>query len=316
MNYLQVCSTKNMKTKKFEISIIIILFLVGVCYYLFFYEPEYNGPIKPVDKTLVFSHRGLGDYAPDNSLIGAEIAMKDGFAGVDMDAQLTKDGEIVIFHDLSVDRLTEDTGKVKDKTKDEMLALDLAKKFKSEDDRKIGNAPVATFEDFVKNISPNGILMVELKVPGMENTGIEQKAINIIAKYNAWDKVYLSSFNPIVLYRLKHIDPRIKTVYIFMDTNWNSQLLSEIAPGDLVNLPWFVRTEWVRKLIRKIIKPDLLSVNNEVDEKVIDELLSKGDLIFLWTIDGEDRMNWAINKKPYGIISDEPYKVRNMLKQN
>jgi glycerophosphoryl diester phosphodiesterase len=219
-----------------------------------------------------------------------------------MDAQLSSDGTIVIFHDLSVDRLTEGIGKVESKTLAELKTLDLSIKY----GHGFSHAYVATFEDFVQAISTQGILMIELKVPGIKQTGIEQKAIDTIKKYNAYDHVYLSSFNPFVLYRLKKLDPKIHTVLIFMDTNWNPQLLAEIKKEDLVNLPWFLRKEWTRRAIRKFVKPDALSVNNEVSEGTIDFLIRDGYPIFLWTVETKERIQWALDKKPYGIISDEP----------
>ncbi len=117
--------------------------------------------------------------------------------------------------------------------------------------------------------------MVELKVPGIANSGIEKTAIDIIAKYNAWDRVYLSSFNPFVLYRLKQIDDRVHTVMISMDTNWNPELLAEIAINDRVDLPWILRQEWIRRSIRKIIRPDGLSINHETDENTINTLIER-----------------------------------------
>jgi len=224
---------------------------------------------------------------------------------------LSSDGELVIFHDLSVDRLTESRGKVNSKTLKELLALDLGPKY----GHGFKNAFVATFEEFVKRIKGKGILMVELKVPGLQSTGIEKKAVDIIQKYNAEDSVYLSSFNPFVLYRLKKLDPNIRTVFIFMDTNWNPQLLAEIRPEDLVNLPWFLQQEWIRRAIRKIIHPDLLSVNYQVNEKTVDTLLHKGYPIFLWTPEDEKDLQWALEKKPYGVISDEP-KFAKQLRNN
>ena len=148
--------------------------------------------------------------------------------------------------------------------------------------------------------------MVELKVPGKEETGIEKRAAEIIARHDAFESVYLSSFNPFVLYRLKKIDPRIRTVFIFMDTNWNKELLAEIKPEDAVTLPWFLRQEWIRRAIRKIIKPDLLSVNFRVKEKTIDRLLHVGYPIFLWTPNTGEDIRWVLQKQPYGVISDEP----------
>jgi glycerophosphoryl diester phosphodiesterase len=286
-----------------KLLLIVVLALAVVAAYGFGYEPRYSGLLEPASRTLVFSHRGLGDHAPDNSLIASQRAMDKQMDGVDVDGQLSADGQLVIFHDLSVDRLTTGTGRVSGKTLAELKALDLGEKHANADFR--GKAFVATFEDFVREITPRGILMVELKAPSAKASGMEEVAAAVIKKYDAYEKVYLSSFNPVVLYRLKQIDPRIRTVFIFMDTNWNAELLKEIKAEDLVNLPWPLRQEFSRRAIRKLIKPDALSVNNEVDEKVITRLLALGYPIFLWTIDDEARIKWALDLKPYGIISDE-----------
>lgn len=298
---------KNMPIRKNILYFIIIIFF-AVLAYLFLYEPNYNGLIPETDNALIFAHRGFGNHAPDNSLVAAKIAMQNNMDGVDVDGQFSADNELVIFHDLSVDRLTTETGKVNSKTVDELIKLDLAIKY----GKGFENAYVSTFENFVREITPDGILMVELKVPSSKATGIEDRAAEIIKKYNAYEKVYLSSFNPIVLYRLKKIDPQIRTVFIFIDTNWNPELIAEIKKEDLVNLPWFLRQEFIRRAIRKVIKPDALSVNNEVNERVIDNLLEKGNPIFLWTIDEEERLKWALEKNPYGIISDEPTIAKNL----
>jgi glycerophosphoryl diester phosphodiesterase len=195
---------------------------------------------------------------------------------------------------------------VRDKTAQEMLALDLAPKF----DSAVASAPVRTFEDFVRTVQGKGMLMVELKVPGARASGIERAAVDIIQKYNAHGNVILSSFNPLVLYRLKKLDRRVKTALIFMDSNWNPELIAEIKPEDRVDLPWFVRQEFVRRAIRKIVKPDLLSINHEVDEHVIDRLIAKGWPVFIWTIDEEPQIANAIAKQPYGIITDQPLRAR------
>ncbi|MGH8723066.1 MAG: glycerophosphodiester phosphodiesterase family protein, partial [Burkholderiales bacterium] len=118
------------------------LLLAGA--YCFGYEPRYAGTLVTAPaRPLIFAHRGFGDLAPDNSLYAVQRALDAGMDGVDVDGQLTRDGELVIFHDLSVDRLTAGTGRVRDKTRDEMLALDLGPKF----DPRLAGATVRTFED-------------------------------------------------------------------------------------------------------------------------------------------------------------------------
>jgi glycerophosphoryl diester phosphodiesterase len=277
--------------------------------YLFLYEPPYRGTLVARPKhPLVFAHRGFGDFAPDNSLYAVERALQAGMDGVDVDGQLTRDGELVIFHDLSVDRLTSATGRVRDKTRDEMLALDLGPKF----DPGLRGAHVRTFEDFLRAVKGHGILMVELKVPGLAPSGIEERAVEIIRRHDAHEDVVLSSFNPLVLYRLEQLDPRVRTALIFMDTNWNPELIAEIRPADLVNLPWPLRQEFVRRAIRKIVRPDLLSINHEVDPAVIDRLIAKGWPAFIWTIDEEPDLRAAFARRPYGVISDQPLRAQQV----
>ena len=285
--------------------------LAGGFWYVCLYEPRYGGSGAAGGRTLVFAHRGLGNYGPDNSLYAAKQAFADGFDGVDVDGQLTRDGKIVIFHDLSVDRLTGGTGRVSEHTVEELTKLDLAPKFKP----GMTGAFVAPFEEFVEQSGGKGILMVELKVPSAAPTGIEEEAIRIIREQGAHERVFLSSFNPIVLNRLKRLDPDVRTVFIFMDTNWNAELRAEIKQGDLVDLPWFLRQEPLRRAIRKLIKPDYLSVNHEVAEATTDRLLAKGWPVFLWTPDTPEGIARAAAKRPYGLISNEPYRAREIVRQ-
>jgi glycerophosphoryl diester phosphodiesterase len=288
-------------------SVALVLLLTAI--YFFAYEPPYRGSLVATPpRPLVFAHRGFGDHAPDNSLYAVERALEARMDGVDVDGQLTRDGEIVIFHDLSVDRLTSDTGRVRDKTLAQMLALDLAPGY----DASTRGAPVRTFEDFVRAVKGRGILMVELKVPGLKPTGMEQRAVEIIRKHGAHANVVLSSFNPVVLYRLKKLDPQVRTALIFMDTNWNPELVAEIKEGDLVNLPWPLRQEFIRRAVRKIIRPDLLSINHEVDDAVIDRLIATGWPAFIWTIDEEEDIRRALSRRPYGVISDQPIRARRI----
>jgi glycerophosphoryl diester phosphodiesterase len=293
---------------RYILAAAVLLLALGAAY-LFGYEPPYRGGLvaRPA-RPLVFAHRGFGDHAPDNSLHAVERALEAGVDGVDVDGQLTRDGELVIFHDLSVDRLTSSSGKVRDKTLAEMLALDLGPKYEP----PVRGAYVRPFGDFVRAVKGRGTLMVELKVPGLAPTGIEQRAVEAIQRHDAHANVVLSSFNPLVLHRLKRLDPRVRTALIFMDTNWNPELLAEIRPEDRVDLPWFLRQEWIRRGVRKLVAPDLLSINHEVDEDVIDRLIAKGWPVFIWTPDEEADLHRAFAKKPFGLISDQPLRARRI----
>jgi glycerophosphoryl diester phosphodiesterase len=267
--------------------------------YLFGYEPTYYGTlVVRAPQPLIFAHRGFGDYGPDNSLYAVEHALQANMDGADLVAQLTSDGELVIFRDLRVDRLTSGSGRVGDKTLKEMLALDLGPKYKAD----ISGAYVGRFEDFVRVVNRRGAIMVELRVPGSAPTGIEQRAVKIIRKYDAHLSVVLSSYNPLVLYRVKQIDPLVRTAFIFTDTEQD----------DAADLPWALRQEFVRRAIRKFVRYDMLSINHQVDDAAIDRLIAKGWPTFIWTPDTEADIRRALAKRPYGVISDQPILARQL----
>ncbi|MEX2155989.1 MAG: glycerophosphodiester phosphodiesterase family protein [Gemmatimonadales bacterium] len=309
-------ATPILRTRRRKILAAIAAVLVLAAGYCFGYEPRYKGALVTAQvppRPLIFAHRGFGNFGPDNSLYAVDQALDVGMDGVDVDGQLTWDAEIVIFHDLSVDRLTSGTGRVRDKTKAEMLALDLGPKYNA----ALLGANVHTFEDFVRAVKRRGrgILMVELKVPGLGASGIEARAVEIIQRHNAHENVILSSFNPFVLYRIKRLDPNVRTALIFMDTNWNPELLAEIKPEDRVDLPWIVRQEFIRRAIRKIIRPDLLSINHAVNPRVTNRLIAKGWPVFIWTVNEAPDIRAALEKRPYGVISDQPIRAKQLRDQ-
>lgn len=290
------------KSASLKLLFSVFALIFGVILYLFYYEPRYTGQISNTDKILVFAHRGFGNHAPDNSLIGAKLALDNQLDGVDVDAQFSLDREIVIFHDVSVERFTTGTGRVDDKTVKDLKAYDLAVKFGG----GFSNVPIETFEEFVRAVVPRGLLMVELKVPGTGDSGIERRINEIIAKYDAYESIYVSSFNPFVLHRLKRTNSRIRTVFIFQDTGWDPKRVAETKHEDRVSIPWFLRSETPRVAIRKFIRPDALSINYRVDEATIDKLLAIGYPIFLWPVNDEQSIRWSLRKRLYALVTDEP----------
>lgn len=64
--------------------------------------------------TYIFAHRGAAGTHPENTMAAFEEALKAGADGIELDVQLTKDGEPVVIHDETVDRTTDGSGWVKD----------------------------------------------------------------------------------------------------------------------------------------------------------------------------------------------------------
>lgn len=75
-------------------------------------------------KTKVWAHRGASGYMPENTLPSFKKAVELGADGVELDIQLSKDGEIVVCHDEEVDRTSNVKGWLKDYTLAELKAMD------------------------------------------------------------------------------------------------------------------------------------------------------------------------------------------------
>lgn len=122
------------------------------------------------------AHRGDQGVAPENTIPAFIAAALAGAQQIEFDVQLTKDGKLVIMHDLTVDRTTDGKGAVKDLTFDEIRSLDAGSKF----DPKFAGVKVPTFEETLDVLPPNIILNIHVK-PG---DGIAAAATKVVLAKN------------------------------------------------------------------------------------------------------------------------------------
>lgn len=283
-----------------KIITLLVLLLIFVSLWLFFYESIYDGDIQS-DETLLIAHRGFGNYAPDNTYSAVKKAIDLGLDGVDLDSQITKDGELVIFHDPTLDRLTNGTGVVREKTLEELKSIDAGYGFS----KNLTQDRILTLNEMIKKNNGKILMIVELKSGKIKSEGIEKKAVKAIQDNNAYNNVYLSSFNPFIIYRIEKIDSKVNTIFIFRDiVSYDATQFAEI--------PFFLKKEPFRKAIRKIINPDLLSVEITVKSDTIKQLQNKGYPLFLWGANTKEDLTQSFNKKPLGIITDEPMLALNI----
>src|SRR4030043_292433 len=77
----------------------------------------------------IFAHRGSSAYAPENTLAAFKLAVEQHADGIELDAKLSADGQIVVIHDPTVDRTTDGTGLVNSLTLPQIKQLDAGSKF-------------------------------------------------------------------------------------------------------------------------------------------------------------------------------------------
>ena len=108
----------------------------------------------------VYAHRGYSGKYPENTMLAFKEAEKTGCYGIELDVQLTKDGEVVIIHDERVDRTTDGTGWVRDFTLKELKKLNAAAAWNG----KYGFEPIPTMEEYCQWVKDTNLVTnIEIK---------------------------------------------------------------------------------------------------------------------------------------------------------
>ena len=156
-----------------------------------------------------YAHRGASNYCPENTMSAFFTALPMGANGIETDIQRTKDDRLVLFHDDTVDRVTDFTGALSDFTYEELYEM-----FIYSPDRKSCDK-IVLFEDFLRYFSFRDLnFAIELK-----QDFVEKETIELLEKYGVRDKTVLTSFNPENLERARRLDNRYKIGYLVEDVN-------------------------------------------------------------------------------------------------
>ena len=156
-------------------------------------------------KQFIFAHRGASGYAPENTLEAFDLAVRQGADGVELDVHLTKDGELVVAHDETIDRVADGTGRIADLSLKELKSHRFNRTFPAYE-----KATIPTLQEVFELLNPAGLAInIELKNSYIDYPELEKKTIELAAKHNMLDRIVFSSFNHFSMQRVKAIDPSL-----------------------------------------------------------------------------------------------------------
>lgn len=165
----------------------------------------------------IYAHRGCsGDY-PENTLAAFKAAAKLPITGVEIDVQLTKDGEMVILHDEKVNRTTDGKGYLKDLTLNEVRKLDAGSWFSEE----FAGEKIPTLDEVFDIFQDtNHRLNIELKTDVFPYEGLVNKVLQAAEKRGFTDRILISSFNHEDVQTVSHkktVECAILTLDVYVD---------------------------------------------------------------------------------------------------
>ena len=234
-------------------------------------------------RVLNFAHRGASAQAPANTLSAFRLAAELGADGVELDVQLSRDGEAVVIHDFTVDATTNGSGAVAEKTLIELQALDAGSWF----DAAFTGEHIPTLQEVMDAVGHRLLLNIEIKLPfTLANTGLEAEVVRLIEDNNLVERVIVSSFHPLALRRVKSLNRRIPTGLLYAH-----------------DLPIYLRRAWLAPLApHEARHPDSAMVT----PPYVRAMKAKGYRINVWTVDDPDEMRRLLHLGVDAIITNRP----------
>ena len=215
---------------------------------------------------MIMGHRGAAALEPENTLLSISRAMEVGVDAVEIDVRLSKDKEIVVIHDSTVDRTTNGTGPVAGYALKEIKKLDAGK-----------GETIPTLQEVVDLIGNKVTLVIELK-----EEGTEKGVVELIQRNKLYDNAYVISFWHRLVRTVKEMDSRIKTGVLIVGCPVDASVATNASADALVMR------------------------YNFLDKKFVETAHKEGLKVFIWNIDDRDLLKPFVDMRVDGIGSNDP----------
>lgn len=245
-------------------------------------------------------HRGAAGLAPENTLLAFQAATRVRAHCVEFDVMLSKDKQVVVFHDLLIHKRLFAQGQVNRMTVGQLKQIDVSSYFLEH--RMLSPVPKAfhaaripTLEEVFRYYQafPDVWLNIELKSNQARNDGLETSVAALVQQFRYEHRVMVSSFNPFSLGRFAKIMPDIPRGLIYSPEN-----------------PIYLRQLW----FLRIAKPDTLNPKHTlINEAYMAWAHRHGYAVHTWTVNDEEEMRRLIGLGVQMIITDYPDRLAKIL---
>lgn len=244
----------------------------------------------------IIAHRGARQQAPQNTIPAFKRAIELKADGFENDVHLTKDGVIVICHNYDIDDTSTGTGLITEQTYEELLQYDFGCKFSPD----FAGTKIPRLEEFLALCTKDHkVINIEIKPPKDPNSTIAAQTIEMVKKFDLFDNLLISSFDPKVLVDAKKIDPNVKTGLLYEPGEEKCEEVCE----DFV--------AYCKKLNVDAVHPFI----GFVSEDYIEEAHAAGLEVNPWTVNEEFQIEALVEWGCDGLITDVPDFAREVVEK-
>lgn len=246
---------------------------------------------------LVIGHRGNSSVAPQNTLAAFEAACAAGVDAIELDVQLTSDGQVVVIHDDDVDATTDGTGRVDSFTLERLRALDAGSWFAA----AYAGQRVPTFAEVVDLLvrHPGTDLLLELK--GAWTPEEAHRAVAPLSEAGLLERVVGQSFEPASVEALREVAPHLRRGLLVEDLPAGPDGRPHLAALD----------ELCARLGVMTCNPDGRLLQTHPD--LVAGQHAAGRQVMVWTLDEPWMWSEARSLGVDAVITNRPDRLRGWL---
>jgi glycerophosphoryl diester phosphodiesterase len=236
----------------------------------------------------IFGHRGASGYAPENTIASMKVALEQGCHGIELDAQLTKDNEVVICHDWVIDGVSDGSGEVGTFTLDEIRKFDFGSSFSE----KFKGEKIPTLYEILDFLPRDIILNIELKIRTSDKSPLVEKVAEILMNTGRIENTIISSFNHPCLKKIKKLIPELRIALLYS--------------GCLLNIVKYIAYTGL----------DIYSLHldvNYIDEELVKELHHYDKKVYIWTSNDIEITKKLMEIGVDGVMTNFPIDMINIV---
>lgn len=242
----------------------------------------------------VIAHRGISAKAPENTLASFKLAVAvPGIDMVELDVRLTKDEEVIVLHDRTLQRTTTGNGNAYKYTLNELRSFDAGSWF----DPSFRTERIPTLREVLQLVGRTRWVDIEIKSDPFrsERTGLlEKKVVEIVNQCDMKERVFYSSFDHHLVARLKKIVPEAVTGVLY-------NLLRDFGRSP-------------SKLARRADASIFICAKGELQSSMIEDARLHGIAVYVYTLNSIKDAQKMIELGVDGIISDNADDIASLDK--
>lgn len=267
--------------------------LLGGCVH----RPRPSDHLFP-EAVTVMGHRGARGLAPENTNAAFAVAA-DLAVPFELDTMMCGSGELVVFHDDTLDRTTDGSGALASTSLSDLRGLDAGSHFGG----AFAGEPIPLLSETLDRFGQQVLINIEVKGgPGAPSAELAGAVVSAVDAAGLTDRVIVTSFNPFILAEIRAQRPEILRGQIYGTFRGSG-------------LKWYERVLLRNLAFNRRVVPDLLMMESaHATAGRIRRLKRKGYRVFVWTVNEEAEVRKMLEYGVDGIITDYPDRVQGWLR--